>query len=164
MRRIIIKGVKQIRSNSPRFKKFLIPSILLNFRRNFTKCVIKWAVSIFSKNPIEIFSIQSSGPCWYKNFVRAVSRRLRGHQNVERFFKCTKNISYRYLQEKYARKFFPVGFQITMVKFLLRFIKPFSQGPFYFEPMPGCRNEFRILKDTPTIIFLAGIRSEVKMC
>ena len=135
-----------ITSTSPRFKKFLSPSILLNFRRNFTKRVIKCAMCIISKNPIESFSIHPSGPCWYKNFVRAVSRRLRGHQNVGRFFKCTKNITYRYLQEKSAREFFPFGFQITMAKYFLRFIKPFSQEPFYSEAMSECLNDWSILK------------------
>ena len=33
-----------------------------------------------------------------------------------------------------------------MAKYFLRFIKPFSRGPFYSEAMSGCRNEFRILK------------------
>ena len=41
MKRILIKGLKLITFTSPRFKKFLSPSILFNFRRNFTKCVIK---------------------------------------------------------------------------------------------------------------------------
>ena len=109
-RKIFIKGLNLITSTSPRFKKFLSPLISLDFRRNFTKCVIKCAMCIISQNPIESFSIHPSGPCWYKNFAWAVSRRLRGHQNVGRFFKCTKNISYRYLQEKSAREFFPFGF------------------------------------------------------
>ena len=145
MRRIVIKGLNLITFTSPRFKKFLSRLILLNFRRNFTKCVIKCAMCIISKNPIESFSIHPSGPCWYKNFVNAVSRRLRGHQNVGRFFKCTKNISYRYLQEKSAREFFPFGFQITMAKHFLRFIKPFSQGPFYSEAMSECLYDWSIL-------------------
>ena len=38
-----------ITSTSPRFKKFLSPSILLNFGRNFTKYVINRNPSIFSK-------------------------------------------------------------------------------------------------------------------
>ena len=146
MRRIFIKGLNLITSTSPRFKKFLSPLILFNFRRNFTKCVIKWAVSVFSKNPIESFSIHPSGTCWYKNFACAVSRRLRGYQNVGRFFKCTKNISYRYLQEKSAREFFPFGFQITMAKYFLRFIKPFSQGLFSSEAMSECLYDWSILK------------------
>ena len=110
MRRIFIKGLNLITSTSPRFKKFLSRLISLDIRRNFTKCVIKCAMCIISKHPIERFSIHPLGPCWYKNFLRAVSRRLNEHQNVGRFFKCTKNISYRYLQEKSAREFFPFGF------------------------------------------------------
>ena len=135
-----------ITSTSPRFKKFLSPSILLNFRRNFTKCVIKCAMCIISKNPIESFSIHPSGLCWYKNFAWAVSWSPKRYQNVGRFFKCTKNISYRYLQEKSAREFFPFGFQITMAKYFLRFIKSFSQGTFYSEAMSGCQNKRSILK------------------
>ena len=38
---IFIECVKMITFTSPRFKKFLSASILLNFRSNFTKCVIK---------------------------------------------------------------------------------------------------------------------------
>ena len=55
MRRIFIKGLNLITSTSARFKKLLSPLILLNFRRNFTKCVIKCAMSIISKNPIQSF-------------------------------------------------------------------------------------------------------------
>ena len=110
MRRIFIKGLNLITSTSPRFKKFLSPLISLDFRRNFTKCVIKCAMCIISKNPIESFSINPSGPWRYKNFAWAVSWSLKRYQNVGRFFEMHKNISYRYLQEKPAREFFPFGF------------------------------------------------------
>ena len=148
MRRIIIKGLKQITSTSPRFKKFLSPLISLNFRRNFTKCVIKCAMCIISKNPIESFSIHPSGPWWYKNFAWAVSWSLKRYQNAGRFFKCTKNISYRHLQEKSAREILPFGFQITMAKYFLKFIKPFSQWLFQSEAMSGCQNKRSILNGT----------------
>ena len=116
MRRIVIKGLNLITFTSPRFKKILSPLILLNFRRKFTKCVIKCAMFIISRNPIQSFSISPSGPYWYKNYAWTVSWSPKLGLNAKRFFKCIKNTRSKYLQEKSLPQFFHLGFLTTLPK------------------------------------------------
>ena len=84
LRRIFIKGLNLITSTSPRFKKFLSPLISLDFRRNFTKCVIQCAMFIISRTAIQ-------SPYWYKNYAWTVSLSPKLWLNAKRFFKCIKN-------------------------------------------------------------------------
>ena len=61
MRRIFIKGLNLITSTSARFKKLLSPLILLNFRRNFTKCVINRNPAIFPKISLHTIFGEATG-------------------------------------------------------------------------------------------------------
>ena len=95
--KMLIECVKMIRSTSPRFKKFLSALISLDFRSNFTKCVIK----LFNpKNFKKIFCEFSGRATGYILMQINIRYDFGVHSKMSftwnGFFKCSKSTFKKY--------------------------------------------------------------------
>ena len=142
-----------ITSTSPRFKKFLSPSILLNFRRNFTKYVIK----LFNSNNLENLFPHvfwwghwlHFGTNWYRVWFWHTFDSI---QTVKLIFKCSKSTSKKYDFKKSNTHFSSPWVLDYTCKKVEWSVEPDYQKYPSFMAMSGCQNKRSILKDSLPIV------------